>query len=117
MKTTFGPPSLVLYELDPPGSSFFGSSGPPGQTRSSRVERSSMSSPSDTQADMNHFAVLDDTANLVDSFDREDEARAALEAIAHRDPAAADGHAFLTYDDEGHVVGQAITAADLGMHA
>jgi len=66
---------------------------------------------------MTHFVILDDTANLVDSFDREDEARAALEAIVHQDPEAVESYAILPYDDEGHVVGPAVTAADLGVHA
>lgn len=66
---------------------------------------------------MPHFVILDDTANMVDSFDREEEARAAFEAIAHEDLEAAEGYVLVTYDDDGHVVGPAVTAADLGVHA
>lgn len=60
-----------------------------------------------------YYVILDSTANLVDSFDREDEARAALEKIAREDPDSADEYALLTYDDHGHPVGAAIVAADL----
>jgi hypothetical protein len=63
-----------------------------------------------------NYVILDSTANLVDSFDREDEARAALETIVHQDPEAADEYAMLTYDDEGHPVGEATTGAELGVH-
>jgi hypothetical protein len=64
-----------------------------------------------------YYVILDSTANLVDSFDREDEARTALEAIVRQDPDAADHYAIVTYDDAGHPVGEAVTGADLGVHA
>lgn len=64
---------------------------------------------------MAYYVILDSTANLVDSFDREDEARAALEAIVRQDPDAADDYAMLTYDDAGHPIGEALTGADLGV--
>ena len=35
---------------------------------------------------MSYFVILDCNANLVESFDHEDEARAALEQIARQDP-------------------------------
>jgi hypothetical protein len=63
-----------------------------------------------------NFVILDSTANLVDSFDQEDEARAALEAIVRQDPDAADDYAMLTYDDLGHPVGEALTGSQLGVH-
>jgi hypothetical protein len=66
---------------------------------------------------MAYYVILDSTANLVDSFDREDEARTALEAIVRQDPDAADDYAIVTYDDAGHPVGEAVTGADLGVHA
>lgn len=35
---------------------------------------------------MAHYVILDSTANLVESFDDEDEARAVLEQMAQQDP-------------------------------
>lgn len=66
---------------------------------------------------MTHFLILDSTANLVDSFDREDEARAPLEEIVCQDPDEADEYALLTYDDKGQPVGEAVVGSDLGVHA
>ena len=66
---------------------------------------------------MTHFLILDSTANLVDSFDREDEAHAPLEEIVREDPDEADEYALLTYDDQGQPVGEAIVGSDLGVHA
>lgn len=63
------------------------------------------------------YAILDSTANLVDAFDNEGEARHALEAIVHQDPEAADDYALLTYDDDGQPVGEALLASQLGIHA
>lgn len=65
---------------------------------------------------MSYYVILDNTANLVDSFDTEAEARGALEAIALQDPDTADEYAMLVYDANGHVVGNAVTAADV-VHA
>jgi hypothetical protein len=64
-----------------------------------------------------NFVILDSTANLVDAFDQEDEARAALETIVQQDPESADEYALLTYDDAGHPVGEALTGSQLGVHA
>jgi hypothetical protein len=58
------------------------------------------------------FAIFDSTGNLVESFDSEDEARTALSAITDRNPDAADRIAIFTFDDNGDVVGDAITIAD-----
>ncbi|HEX7298171.1 MAG TPA: hypothetical protein VF257_04130 [Solirubrobacteraceae bacterium] len=66
---------------------------------------------------MPHYVILDSTANLVDSFDHEDEARSALERIVRRDPDAADDYALLTYNDEGLPVGGPIVGSELGIHA
>jgi hypothetical protein len=62
------------------------------------------------------YVILDSTANLVDSFDDETEARAALETIVREDPDSADEYALLTYDTAGRVVGDVVTGADLGVH-
>ena len=64
-----------------------------------------------------HYVILDITANMVDSFDREDEARAALEQIVRQDPDAADEYALMTYGDDGHSVGEAVVGSELGVHA
>ncbi|MDP2709959.1 MAG: hypothetical protein Q8O56_01950 [Solirubrobacteraceae bacterium] len=66
---------------------------------------------------MAYYVILHSTGNLVDSFDREDEARAALEAIVHQDAGEADEYALLTYGDDGHPIGAAVLGADIGVHA
>jgi hypothetical protein len=63
------------------------------------------------------FAIFDSTANLVDSFDDRSEARAALENIVRQDPDAADAYAVFEFDKSGQPVGDAMTVADLGVHA
>jgi len=65
---------------------------------------------------MAHFVILDSTANLVESFDVESEARSALELIVRQDPDAADEYALLTYDDAGHPIGEALIGSELGIH-
>ena len=66
---------------------------------------------------MTYYVILDSTANLVESFDTEAEARAELEAIVRQDPGAADDYAMITYDDTGGPIGEALTGADLGVRA
>ena len=66
---------------------------------------------------MSSYVILDSTANLVDSFDQEQEARLALENIVRQDPESADEYALLTYDDDGHPLGDALVGSDLGVHA
>lgn len=66
---------------------------------------------------MAYYVILDSTANLVDSFDREDEARAALQAIVEQDPGSADEYALLTYGNDGQPVGKAVSGADVSVHA
>jgi hypothetical protein len=63
------------------------------------------------------FSIFDSTANLVDSFDDRDEARAALEDIVRQDPDAADEYAVFEFDKSGQPIGDALTVADLGVHA
>ena len=65
-----------------------------------------------------YYVVLDSTGNLVESFDEESAARAALDQIVHNGPpGAADHYALLTYDEAGHPVGEAVTIADAGVTA
>ena len=63
------------------------------------------------------FAIFDSTANLVNSFDDRDEARAALEEIARQDPDAVNDYAVFEFDSSGQPVGDALTGSDLGVHA
>jgi hypothetical protein len=62
---------------------------------------------------MPYYVILDSTANLVDCFDRESEARDRLAAIVQQDPRSADEYAILPYDDSGNPVGEAITGSQL----
>jgi hypothetical protein len=62
-----------------------------------------------------YYVMFDSTGNLVEAFDTEEEARAALDRIVHEDPEAADHVAILTYDAGGDPVGEAITVADAGL--
>jgi hypothetical protein len=63
------------------------------------------------------YVILDSTANLVDSFDDADEARAALAEIVRLDPHSADEYALLTYDETGRPVGDAVVGSELAVHA
>jgi hypothetical protein len=65
---------------------------------------------------MSTYVILDSTANLVDSFDQEAEARRALEAIVRQDPDAADEYALIEYDDDGRPVDDALIGSELGAH-
>ena len=60
------------------------------------------------------FVILATTGNLIDSFDQEAEARAALEAIVEADPDAAGEVAIIEYDADGMPVGDAVAGSDLG---
>lgn len=62
---------------------------------------------------MANFVILHSTGNLVSSFDREDEARAELEAIVLAEPDDADEYALLTYGDDGLPIGNAVLGVDL----
>ena len=62
-----------------------------------------------------YWTIFDSTGNLVESFDQEDEARAALDRIAHEEPEAAEHVALLSFDDEGKPVGDAVTVSDAGV--
>ena len=66
---------------------------------------------------MAHFVILTSDGNLVESFDDEAEAGTALEDLARAEPEAADDYAMLTCGDDGLPVGEALPAADAGIHA
>ena len=58
-----------------------------------------------------YYALFDSTGNLIESFTDEQEAREALDELAHDNPDSADELALLAYDDDGRPVGRAITAS------
>ena len=62
-----------------------------------------------------YFVIFDSSGNMVDSFDDEGDARAALDRIVHEDADAADHFAILTFDVACDPVGEAITVADAGI--
>jgi hypothetical protein len=66
---------------------------------------------------MAYYVIIDTNANLVESFDQEAEARAALEQIVRQDPDTADEYAMVQYDNNGRPVGEALLGSELGVHA
>lgn len=50
------------------------------------------------------YSLFSSTGNLIDSFDDEAEARAALQRIVAGEPEAAEDVALFISDDEGNVV-------------
>jgi hypothetical protein len=59
-----------------------------------------------------YFAILSSDANLVEAFDQQEEALAALRALVEHDPEHADEYAILQYDEHGQPVGDAILGVD-----
>jgi hypothetical protein len=59
------------------------------------------------------FSIFDTTGNLVDAFERRDDALAALKAIVTADPNAADDVFLVAQDDEGQIVGETIYGSSL----
>lgn len=57
-----------------------------------------------------HYVLLSSTGNLIESYDEESEARAALQRIATSEPEAVDDVALMTYGDDGMPVGDPIFA-------
>lgn len=51
-----------------------------------------------------NYSLFASTGNMIDSFDDEDEARAALQRIVALEPESADQIAMFISDDEGTVV-------------
>ena len=56
------------------------------------------------------YTLMASTGNMIDWFDNEQEARAALQRIVESDPAAADDVALFISDDEGNIVDGPIQA-------
>jgi hypothetical protein len=57
-----------------------------------------------------NYVLLSSTGNLIESYDEESEARAALQRIVASEPEAADDIALMTYGDDGMPVGDPIFA-------
>lgn len=57
-----------------------------------------------------HYVLLSSTGNLVDSFDNEPDARAALQRIVDAEREAGDDVSLMVYDDDGMPVGDPIFA-------
>ena len=57
-----------------------------------------------------HYVLLSSTGNLIESYDEESEARAALQRIVSSEPEAADDIALMTYGDDGMPVGDPVFA-------
>jgi len=66
---------------------------------------------------MAYFVILTSDGNLVDSFDEESEALAALEVLDRQDPEHADEYAVFRYDDDGRPVGEATPGPASRLHA
>lgn len=66
---------------------------------------------------MPQIVILDSTANLVASFDSEEEVRRALEAIVQQDPGSADEYAMIPYGPDGLPCGDAVVGSDIGVPA
>jgi hypothetical protein len=56
------------------------------------------------------YSLFSSSGNLIDSFDNEDDARAALQSIVESEPEAADDVALLISDDAGNLVAGPIHA-------
>jgi hypothetical protein len=57
-----------------------------------------------------HYALLSSTGNLIDSYEDESKARAALQRIVDADPDNAEDVALMTYGDNGMPVGDPVFA-------
>ncbi len=64
------------------------------------------------------YVILDSSANLVDSFDREEEAYEALREIVRLDPDSAEEYVLIAYaDDTGLPVGDPVIGSEVAIHA
>lgn len=57
-----------------------------------------------------HYVLLSSTGNMVDSYEEESIARAALQRIVDAEPKVAEDIALMTYGDDGQPVGDAVFA-------
>jgi hypothetical protein len=51
-----------------------------------------------------HYVLLTSTGNMIDSYERESAARAALQRLVDAEPEAAEDVALMTYGDDGRPV-------------
>lgn len=52
-----------------------------------------------------HYVLLSSTGNMIDSYEEESAARAALQRIVEAEPEAAEEVALMTYGDNGLPIG------------
>lgn len=52
-----------------------------------------------------HYVLLSSTGNMIDSYEEEPAARAALQRIVDAEPDAAEDVALIAYGDDGEPVG------------
>jgi hypothetical protein len=57
-----------------------------------------------------HYVLLSSTGNLIDSFNEESQARAALQRIVDTDPDATKDVALMIYGDDGMPLGDPVFA-------
>jgi hypothetical protein len=57
-----------------------------------------------------HYVLLSSTGNMIDSYDEEPAAHAALRRIVDAEPGVADDIALMTYGDDGQPVGDPVLA-------
>jgi hypothetical protein len=57
-----------------------------------------------------HYALLSSTGNMVDSYEEEGIARAALQRIVDAEPEAVEDVALMIYDEDGQLVGGPVFA-------
>jgi hypothetical protein len=55
-----------------------------------------------------HYVLLTSTGNMIDSYERESAARAALQRLVDAEPEAAEDVALMTYGDDGRPVGDPV---------
>jgi len=57
-----------------------------------------------------HYVLLSSTGNMIDSYDAEPTARAALQRIIDAEPEAAENVALVIYGDDGQPIGDPVFA-------
>jgi hypothetical protein len=62
------------------------------------------------------YSLFSSSGNLIDAFDNESDARAALQRIVETEPDAADDVALFISDDDGKVVDGPIHATPAAVH-
>lgn len=60
-----------------------------------------------------YYALIDSTGNLIDTYDSEGAAKAALAEFVRDEPEIADHVAVLAYDDQGEPVGEPLSGSSI----